>query len=240
MWCSINDLHEFYLTPQGITVQTILSHKLHGLWPNLHGLTLGAYGYPLPYLPTFSQEASHTVVCMPGPLGATPWPVLEANKVLLCEENRIPLMDQCLDRLMLIHALEFTENSRMLLRESWRVLKNGGELLIMVPNRRGFWCRSSTTPLGQGQPYTGRQLFGVLCDNSFQPQKPTYALFHPPLVHSFPYRSFRRLEECGAKWVKKIGGMVIIQAQKSVLGGLIMPSSSWKQSIFIPQSSVSP
>lgn len=236
MWCDVKDLHNFYLSTQGITVQTILSHRLHDLWPNVHNLTLGSYGYPLPYLSTFSQEARHTLVCMPAPMGATPWPAIQSNKVLLCEEDTFPIINQSLDRLLLVHALEFSENTRTLLRECWRVLKDGGEILIVAPNRRGIWCRSSSTPLGQGQPYTGRQLFTLLSDNLFSPQKPTYGLFYPPLEPSFPYRPFQQVENYGAKWFKKLGGVVIIQAKKTVLGGLPTPAPSWKQRIFVPKA----
>ena len=38
----------------------------------------------------------------------------------------------------------------------------GGRLLIVVPNRRGVWARSDTTPFGHGRPYSRSQITHLL------------------------------------------------------------------------------
>ena len=39
-----------------------------------------------------------------------------------------------------------------LLRECWRVLRDDGRLLVVVPNRLGSWALFDHTPFGQGRP----------------------------------------------------------------------------------------
>ena len=38
------------------------------------------------------------------------------------------------------------------LDEAWRCLRGSGELVLIVPHRRGFWARSDKTPFGGGVP----------------------------------------------------------------------------------------
>ena len=75
---------------------------------------------------------------------------------VLVEETDLPLPDECADRILLVHMLEWTEKSRELLRELWRVLAPNGRLLVIVPNRRGLWARVDSTPFGYGSPFCAR------------------------------------------------------------------------------------
>ena len=40
-----------------------------------------------------------------------------------------------IDRVLMVHSLEFAESPRETLKELWRVLAPGGRLVIVVPNR---------------------------------------------------------------------------------------------------------
>ena len=72
------------------------------------------------------------------------------------------------------------EQSQRLLRELWRVLADGGQALIVVPNRRGLWCLSESTPFGHGRPFSAAQLKEALRNNLFTPRRTARALFVPP------------------------------------------------------------
>ena len=78
---------------------------------------------------------------MPAELGVISWPREGDCLSVLVDETELPLPDECADRLLLVHMLEWSERSRALLRELWRVLAPNGRLLIIVPNRRGLWAR---------------------------------------------------------------------------------------------------
>ena len=49
---------------------------------------------------------------------------------------------------------EIERVSRQMLREVWRVLAPSGRLMAVIPNRRGVWTRTDTTPFGHGRPFT--------------------------------------------------------------------------------------
>ena len=76
----------------------------------------------------------------------------------LVDELELPLPDAAVDRVLLVHALEMSHDATALLREVWRVLASGGQLLAVVPNRRGLWARMDTTPFGHGRPYSRSQI----------------------------------------------------------------------------------
>ena len=67
----------------------------------------------------------------------------------------LPLPDLSMDRIVVVHGLEYSENLRGFLREMWRVLSDGGRLLVVVPNRRSIWARADHTPFGHGHPCCG-------------------------------------------------------------------------------------
>ena len=99
---------------------------------------------------------------MPAPQGVLHWPGEELNSTALIEEAELPLPDMSVDRVLLAHALEHTEQLRPLLREIWRVLNPSGRVIAIVPNRRGIWARIDSTPFGHGHPYTAGQLSRLL------------------------------------------------------------------------------
>src|ERR1700730_3343236 len=104
---------------------------------------------------------------MPPPQGVLPWPLDAANAVALAAEGELPLQDSSLDRVLLVHSLEYSEQVRALLKEVWRVLAGGGRLMVVVPNRRGIWARMDSTPFGHGRPYSRSQIMQLLRETWF-------------------------------------------------------------------------
>lgn len=56
---------------------------------------------------------------------------IETKKILL--ENELPLADNSVDRVAMLAVLEHLDNHLELLKESKRILKPGGEILVTVP-----------------------------------------------------------------------------------------------------------
>ena len=90
--------------------------------------------------------------------GVVKWPTTRPALAALVDEFELPLPDAAVDRVLLVHALEMSQDAAALLREVWRVLAAGGQLLAVVPNRRGLWARMDTTPFGHGRPYSRSQI----------------------------------------------------------------------------------
>lgn len=235
MWIDVSELHSFYTSDLGTVVQQVLEKRIRQFWPDARGENIAAYGYGTPYLDLFRDQNARTFALMPAHLGAIHWPQGRPNLTVLCEKTLLPLADQSLDRLMIVHALEYMPQPCELLREAWRVLVDGGKLLIIAPNRRGLWARTVSTPFGYGQPYTGYQLFKLVEDNSFAPEKPRYGLYMPPAAPQFLGSLCDKFENYGRRWSKKLGGVVMLEAQKTVMATVSPETSRWGSYIFVPQ-----
>ena len=212
----VADLHEFYASPLGQVARRLLRRRIRELWPDLRGQSILGLGFATPYLRPFLGEAERVVAVMPASQGVLHWPREAPNVVALGEETDLPLPDSLLDRVLLIHAIETTEELRPMLREIWRVLAPGGRLLAVAPNRRGLWSRVERTPFAQGTPYSRGQLGRLLRDNLFSPMRWTTALYVPPTELRFMLRSAAAIERIGGDWFSTFAGAILIEAGKQI------------------------
>ena len=128
----------------------------------------------------------------------------------------LPLPDASVDRVLLVHGLENTEQVGPLFREIWRVLASGGRLLVVVPNRRGIWARMERTPFGQGHPYSPGQLSRLLRDNLFLPGERISALYVPPLRSHMLLRTAGAWENLGHRLGNTFAGVLLMEADKQI------------------------
>ena len=233
MYNDVIDLRDFYDTPIGHTAQRITRRHIRNLWPSAKGLTLAGLGYATPYLRPFLDEAESVFALMPAQQGVIRWPPGNhhqmPNVVSLVLEDSLPLPDLSIDRVMLVHSLECSEQSHKLLREVWRVLTEGGRLLIIVPNRRGIWARIDHTPFGHGRPYTIGQISKLLRDTMFQPMGSIAGLFVPPTRSRVALASAQAIEKIGGQWFKTVGGLLFVEAQKEIYAGSSASTTTVRQ-----------
>ena len=135
---------------------------------------------------------------MPARRGAASWPKSSSVRNCLVDPLNLPLPDVHLDRLLLVHALEFEHDPGQCLDECWRVLDGAGRLLVIVPNRSGLWAKAERTPFGHGRPYSGRQLRRLLQRHGFIPRQTRRIAFMPPLAARFSSVLRQRLNESAA------------------------------------------
>jgi len=216
MYTDVVDLRDFYATRLGQVARRLMRRRIRLLWPDLSGMRVLGLGYATPFLRPFADEAERVIALMPAGQGVLPWPEDGANAVALAEEVELPLQDYSIDRVLLVHALEHSDNARLLLKEIWRVLAGGGRLLAVVPNRRGIWARLERTPLGIGHPYTAGQLARLLRDEHFTPERTTAALFMPPTTSRVILRAAPAWEKIGERWFTTFAGVVLVEATKEV------------------------
>jgi SAM-dependent methyltransferase len=153
---------------------------------------------------------------MPAALGVLGWSPEGRNRVTLADEGELPFADYSIDRVLLIHALETTDQAGPMLKEIWRVLAGGGRLLVIAPNRRGIWARLDRTPFGSGRPYTMSQLSRLLRDEQFTPLGSDTALFIPPSRKRMILRSAAAWERIGKRWFPTFAGVVLVEATKQI------------------------
>jgi SAM-dependent methyltransferase len=210
------DLRDFYATSLGQVARRMIRRRLRFLWPDVANLRVLGIGYTTPYLHLFKGEAERVMALMPASQGVLSWPGEGPNLVGLADEGELPLPDNSIDRVLLIHALEGSEQVRSLLKELWRVLAGGGRLLVVVPNRRGIWARVDRTPFGHGHPYTPGQLSRLLRDEQFTPERSSTALYVPPTTSRMILRSAAAWENVGERWFTRFAGVALLEASKQI------------------------
>ncbi len=216
MHTDIVDLREFYESSLGQMARRMIRRRIRAFWPDVRGQSVLGVGYTTPYLRPFRDEAARVVAVMPAGQGVAFWPPEGPGLVALADESEMPLPDLSMDRVLLVHGLEGTEQLRPMMREIWRVMASGGRLLIVAPNRRGLWARADATPFGHGYPYSASQLKQMLRDTLFVPERTGHALFMPPLRQRFLLSTAPAWEEVGARWFKAFSGVTMVEASKQI------------------------
>lgn len=216
MYSDVLDLREFYDSSLGQLARRLVRRRIRQIWPDVTGQRLLGLGYATPYLRPFRDEAERVLSIMPAGQGVTFWPQEGPGQVALSDESELPLPDMSVDRVLLIHGMECTEQLRPMMRECWRVLAGGGRLMAVVPNRRGIWARTDRTPFGHGSPFSPSQLKRALRENMFVPERESCALFIPPFRSRFFTAGSAAWEEVGARWFKTFAGVHIIEASKQI------------------------
>ena len=210
------DLRSFYGQRLGTVARRFIGRGILKRWPGTRAQRILGIGYATPYLGLFREEAERCLAFMPATQGVVKWPSARPSLASLVDEYALPLPDAAVDRVILVHALEMSEDPAALLREVWRVLSAGGRLLAVVPNRRGLWARMDTTPFGHGRPYSRTQILHLLRETWFTPTGWDEALYVPPIARGWFLRSAPAWERTGATISAPFAGVHIVEATKQV------------------------
>src|SRR5260370_27595433 len=173
------DLRDFYRSALGQVARRMIRRAIQRVWPELRGMRLVGIGYAPPFLSALSGDTERARAVRRAALGVLRWPPEGGNRVTLADEGELPFADYSIDRVLLVHALETSDEVGAMLKEIWRVLAGGGRVLIVAPNRRGIWARLDRTPFGSGRPYTMPQPSQWLRDEQFTPVGGDDARFIP-------------------------------------------------------------
>ena len=193
-----------------------IAMALSAVWAKLPNERLVGMGYALPWLDRFGTDAERVFAFMPGTQGAVNWPVGGPSATALVFDEELPLPDSTIDRFLLVHLLEHSENPRETLKEIWRVLAPGGRLVIVVPNRRGVWARFEHTPFGTGRPFSRGQLTESARNQHAERSERGAVL---PAVETALDDAFHQLlERSGRRLWPIFSGVVIVEAQRLYQG----------------------
>jgi SAM-dependent methyltransferase len=220
MSIDVVDLRDFYGQRLGTVARHFIGNSIRKRWTDLREQRVLGLGYATPYLGLFREEAERSLAFMPAAQGVVKWPTARPALAALVDEFELPLPDSAVDRVLLVHSLEMSHDPVALLREVWRVLASGGQLLAVVPNRRGIWARMDTTPFGHGRPYSRSQITALLRDAWFTPIAWDEALYIPPIPRGWFLRSARAWERTGAAISAPFAGVHIVEATKQIYRAL--------------------
>lgn len=230
MRTDVLDLHGFYETALGATAQGFIASRLAAAWDGAKAMRIAGFGFATPYLGAF-PETERALALAPDAQGVIAWPNGAKNRAALVEENRWPLPDASIDRLLIIHGLEEASDPRRLMREAWRVLADDGRLIIVVAHRRGLWSVIDTTPFAAGRPYLKRQLFRLLESAMFKPVALKGALYFPPFGARFLLRAASAWERAGARVWPGLGGVLMVEASKELLAPVVQVQRSRQRAL---------
>ena len=184
----------FYTSPLGALVCRGLRLQIRERWPEcfapsgLRNEAVVGIGYSLPLLLPFLPKADDPiamppVAILPATLGVIPWPAGDGGGGNLCVLGNLlslPFGDASCDRIVVVHALEFTDRPDVVLQEIERVLKPLGRALVIVPNRLSKWARKETSPFAHGTPFSPLQLERLVQEAELSIVHSGQALFFPP------------------------------------------------------------
>jgi SAM-dependent methyltransferase len=216
MSMDVVDLRAFYAHRLGTVARRFVGRGIRARWPDTRAQRVLGIGYATPYLGLFREEAERCLAFMPAVQGVVKWPSTRPALAALVEEHDLPLPDAAVDRVLLVHALEMSQDVGALLREVWRVLAAGGRLLAVLPNRRGLWARMDTTPFGHGRPYSRAQITHLLRDTWFTPTGWGEALYVPPIPRNWFLRTAIAWERAGSAISAPFAGVHIVEATKQL------------------------
>lgn len=211
---------EFYGSLQGAVAALMVREQVASIWPSVTGSDVLGIGYPAPYLRAWRDEAARCIAVIPPQIGAARWPPGAPNLACAASDEALPFADLSFDRVILVHGLEVADNARRLLREVWRVLRDDGHLMVVAPNRRGWWAHVDSTPFGQGQPYSPGQIGRLLAASMFRVERRATALYVPPTSLRPILRAARVFERLGRGLVPRLAGVTLTEATKDVFAAM--------------------
>lgn len=218
MQANMHTAAHFYASHRGRLAARLLGQRMTTFWPEgPRGHTLGL-GYALPFLPLWDGVDAP---CISARLDthvtreAPPW----LGRDCIASGLQLPFDDLKFDRILLIHALEISEDKNSLLRQVWKILRDDGRLLLVVPNRAGLWAHADNSPFGQGTPFSRRQINRWLADACFRAERHEDALYIPP-AGPCPTAGAGMMECTGRTLFPRLGGVCMIEAVKDIYAGV--------------------
>jgi SAM-dependent methyltransferase len=208
------DLRSFYSSSLGEVARRVVHKIVRERFSKCVGYSILGVGYATPYLEIFREEAVRVLAFMPAEQGVMNWPSSGVSSSALVETTAMPLPNSCIDRALVIHALEITEHPHELLSEIWRILTPGGRVIVVVPCRAGLWARLDRTPFGHGRPYSRGQLGELMRETLFSPVYWAEALFIPPFQRRTWLHAAAFAEEIGRALSLPWGGVLVVEAIK--------------------------
>ena len=216
MSVDVVDLRAFYASPLGLAAQRLVGRAVERIAGPTRGLRVLGLGYAVPYLGTAQGEAERVLAAMPAGQGVVNWPAPGLSSSVLVDPLMMPLPEACVDRVLVVHAIETVESPTELLHEVWRLLTPGGRVIVVAPNRRGLWARLDTTPFGQGQPFSRSQLRRLLRDTWFTPEAWAETLYVPPLPGPLFAGTAGAWERLGSTFSLPFAGLHVVEAMKQL------------------------
>jgi SAM-dependent methyltransferase len=229
---NVTHLKQFYASALGEVVARQLRAKITSIWKDSSADITLIIGYPTP-LWYSSLPPKNLLIGMPAEHGAMCWPA-DKNKVFATHDSELPIADNSINRVILLHTLEHSANVSTMMQEIWRVLAPQGRVLAIVPNRMGLWARSSNSPFGYGRPFSLTQLKSVIEESQLTFLRSHSAIFTPPSYKRPWLKCAGALEIIGQMFLPMCGGLHIVEAEKQLYAPILQPLKAGRRARIKP------
>ena len=208
MHLQLEDVRAFYSHQDGQRAARVIARTIAPLIRRTANHRLLGLGPVAPILQGFDHsQIAHLAIA--DPFGLGPFPSRDHNLVSQVDARHLPFAEALFDQALVLHLLELDARPERLLREIWRVLAPGGDMVLIVANRAGLWTHFEATPFGHGSPFGRNQLGRLLHNAMFEVLDWQQILVAPPM------RGLRWLDTPLTRLLPRLGGVHVVRARKS-------------------------
>ena len=201
-------------SPQGVAVWQAELEQVRPIVSRIFGYHILQIGCSEEHSLIADSPAGHKIIFSPSHrIGA---------RNAIANNEELPLANDSVDAVVLHHALDFTEDSHKLLREATRVLRPGGQMLIVGFNPYSYWGfwklfkRKINIPwrarfISRGRLTDWLRLLDLHIDNV------RHSLHFLPFKNRRLLAHAQKLEKFGNKLRSPLGGAYVIVCLKQVI-----------------------
>ena len=158
----------------------------------------------------------------------------EGGVDVCCNFGYLPIQNETIDLVVMPHVLEFSGDPKLVLKETTRVLRPEGHLLMSVFNPWSLWGLQNALKKRTGDtqaPWNGEfialaKLRDWLKLLDYHVVVGKMELYIPPVNKVALRRRFAFLEKAGPRWWPFMGGLYFLYAIKRV-AGVTLISGDW-------------
>lgn len=152
---------------------------------------------------------------------------------VIADPHELPFAESSVDLIVLPHALEFTDDPHLMLREAYRVVRPEGQIVIAGFNPFSLYGMKRYFGRAQTPPWNGSfiGLYRVkdwLSLLGFDVTGGRLDAYAPPFASEKWLQRFRFFESAGDRWWPIAGGIYFLRATKRVLGMRVL-TPAWQR-----------
>jgi len=152
---------------------------------------------------------------------------------LLADPHALPLPDNTVDLIVMPHALEFTDDPHLMLREAWRVMRPEGQVVIAGFNPFSLYGLKRYFGREQTPPWNGNfiglwRVKDWLTLLGFDVVGGRLDAYAPPFRSMKWLARFGFFERAGDRWWPIAGGVYFLRATKKVAGMRVL-TPAWER-----------
>ena len=215
MYFDFLNYQKFYDSTIGNSLSSHIESKLKKSCCLYEKQNIGCFGFCFPYLNFLKNYNSPISYCYPKKMGISEKLFHKFYKILIDEDN-IPFQDSHFDHIFSIHYLENVDNTKICLRELWRVLSPEGQLYLIIPNKKSSWHLSDKSPFSSGIGFSKNQISSMLDDSFFEIQFIDRLVYFPNTNLRIIRKNKDLIDKFGSIFFKFFNGVYLCVIKKKI------------------------